>query len=245
MSVQNEKNKDIVESFTNAVRGLFYVLKTERNLRIHFGIGCIVIIGGIFFRLPFLEFLILVLVVSMVIVSEIINTAIEMFADMFFTQYHIQIRKVKDIAASAVLVTTITAVIIGYLLFARYFPPSFRNAFENLAGSPWYFTFLVLFFISFLYLMLKSLIRKQALISGGMPSIHSGIAFSIWVIVSMLTFKTEPLVSVLVLLLAVWVAQGRIIKHIHTIEETVIGAIFGILITVLLFQIVERFTILQ
>ncbi|MCM8816607.1 MAG: diacylglycerol kinase [Candidatus Omnitrophica bacterium] len=244
MSLRNEKTKDIVESFTNAFRGLFYALKVEKNLRIHFSIGCVVIICGIFFRLPFIEFLLLILVVGLVIVSEIINTAIEMLADMFFTQYHIQIRKIKDIAAGAVLVSTITSVIVGYLLFARYFPPSFRNAFENLANSPWYFTFLVLFLISFLYTMLKSLIKKQTLISGGMPSIHSGIAFSIWVIVSMLTFKTEPLVSVLVLLLAVWVAQGRVIKRIHTIEETIIGAIFGILITVLLFQIVERFTIL-
>ncbi|MCX7705693.1 MAG: diacylglycerol kinase [bacterium] len=245
MSLQNEKNKDVVESFTNAFRGLFYVLKHERNLRIHCGIGCTVIIGGIFFRLPFLEFLILVIIVSMVIVAEIFNTAIEMFSDMFFTQYHIQIRRIKDIAASAVLISTITSVIVGYLLFARHFPPSFRNAFENLANSPWYFTFLVLFLISFLYIMLKSIIKKQALLSGGMPSVHSGIAFSIWVIVSMLTFKTEPLISVLVLLLAVWVAQGRITKHIHTLEETIIGAIFGILITVLLFQIVERFTIIK
>ncbi|MCM8828469.1 MAG: diacylglycerol kinase [Candidatus Omnitrophica bacterium] len=243
--MQNEKNQDIVESFTNSFRGLFYSLKNERNLRIHFGIGCVVILCGIFFKLPFVDFLVLVLVVSMVIVAEILNTAIEMFSDMFFNQYHIQIRKIKDVAASAVLVSTITSVIIGYLLFARYFPPSFRNAFENLAESPWHFTFIVLFFISFLYVMLKSLIRKQALISGGMPSVHSGIAFSIWVIVSMLTFRSEPLVSVLVLLLAIWVAQGRIIKHIHTLEETVIGAIFGILLTVLLFQILERFTILQ
>lgn len=243
--MQNEKNQDIVESFTNAFRGLFYVLKTERNIRIHFLIGCVVILCGIFFKLPLLDFLVLVLVVSMVIVSEIFNTSIEMFSDMFFKQYHIQIRKIKDVAASAVLVSAISSVIIGYLLFARHFPPSFRNAFENLAASPWYFTFIVLFFISFLYILLKSLIKKQALVSGGMPSVHSGIAFSIWVIVSMLTFKTEPLVSVLVLLLAVWVAQGRIIKHIHTVEETVIGAIFGILLTVLLFQIVERFTIIK
>jgi diacylglycerol kinase (ATP) len=243
--MQNDKRQDIVQSFTNAFRGLFYALKTERNLCIHFGIGCLVVIAGIFFRLPFLEFLILILVVAIVIISEIFNTVIEMLTDMFYREYHIQVRKIKDVAAASVLVSAVTAVIIGYLLFAKYFPPSFRNAFENLANSPWYLTFLILFFISALYIMLKSLIKKEALISGGMPSIHSGIAFSIWVIVSMLTFKTEPLVSVLVLLLAIWVAQGRIIKHIHTIEETVIGAIFGILITVLLFQIVEKFKILQ
>ncbi|MCM8806159.1 MAG: diacylglycerol kinase [Candidatus Omnitrophica bacterium] len=243
--MQNDKRQDIVQSFTNAFRGLFYALKTERNLCIHFGIGCFVVIAGIFFRLPFLEFLILILVVAIVIISEIFNTVIEMLTDMFYREYHIQVRKIKDVAAASVLISAGTSVIIGYLLFAKYFPPSFRNAFENLANSPWYLTFLILFFISALYIMLKSLIKKEALISGGMPSIHSGIAFSIWVIVSMLTFKTEPLVSVLVLLLAIWVAQGRIIKHIHTIEETVIGAIFGILITVLLFQIVEKFKILQ
>ncbi|HOK81061.1 MAG TPA: diacylglycerol kinase [bacterium] len=243
--MRNDKKQDIVESFTNAFRGLFYALKTERNLCIHFAIGCAVIIGGIFFRLPFLEFLILIMVVTMVIITEIFNTVVEMFSDMLYPQYYIQVRKIKDVAASAVLISAITSVIIGYLLFAKYFPPSFRNAFENLANSPWYLTFLVLFFISSLYIVLKSIIRKQALISGGMPSIHSGIAFSIWVIVSMLTFRSEPLVSVLVLLLAIWVAQGRVIKRIHTVEETVIGAIFGILITVLLIQLVEKFKIIQ
>ncbi len=242
--MQNNKKQDIVESFTNAFRGLFYALKNERNLGIHFIIGCCVIIGGLFFRLPFLDFLVLVLLVSVVIITEIINTTIEMLVDLFTSQYHIQARRIKDISAAAVLIAALTAIIIGYLLFAKYFPPSFRNAFENLATSPWYFTFFVLFIISFLYIILKSYIKRQVFISGGMPSIHSGLAFSIWVIVSMLTFKTEPLISVLVFLLAIWVAQGRIIKHIHTIEETVIGAVFGILLTVLLFQLVEKFTMI-
>lgn len=241
--MQSEKRQDIVESFTNAFRGLFYALKNERNLGIHFAIGCCVILGGIFFTLPFLEFLVLVMLVSIVIITEIINTVVEMLVDLFASEYHIQVRRIKDISAAAVLIAALTSIIVGYLLFAKYFPPSFRNAFENLGKSPWYLTFLVLFVITFLYIMLKSFIKRQVLISGGMPSVHSGLAFSIWVIVSMLTFKADPLVSVLVLLLAIWVAQGRIIKHIHTVEETVIGAIFGILLTVLLFQIVKRFTI--
>ncbi|HPP66689.1 MAG TPA: diacylglycerol kinase, partial [bacterium] len=193
-------------------------------------------------NLPFLEFLILVLLVALVIITEIFNTVVEMLVDLFTSQYDIQVRRIKDISAATVLVSVVTAIVIGYLLFAKYFPPSFRNAFENLAKSPWYLTFITLFLISFLYIILKSLIKRQVFISGGMPSIHSGLAFSIWIIVSMLTFKTEPLISVLVLLLAIWVAQGRIIKHIHTIEEIVIGAVFGILLTVLLFQIVEKFT---
>ena len=232
--------QDLVDSFTNAIRGLFHALATQRNLRVHFAIGMCVILGGVFFKLPFLDFLLLVFVVSLVIITELINTVVEMFIDALFDQYNIIARRIKDVSASAVLVAATTSIIIGYLILFKHFPPSFRNAFDNLASSPWYFTFVVSLLILFIYLGVKFFFRKQALISGGMPSIHSGLAFSIWVIVSVLTFRVEPLVSFLVFLLAVWVAQGRVIKRIHTVGETVIGAVFGILLTVLFFQILEK-----
>lgn len=233
--------KDIVSSFTDAFRGLFFITKTQRNFRIHLFIAAFVILCGLFLKMPLVpDFLILILVVLFVVVAEIMNTVVEMMVDLLIDTYDIKARRIKDVAASVVLVASGGAVITGYLILAKYFPPSFRNAFANLASSPWYFTFGVFMFIVLLYGALKSFLKKGTLIVGGMPSIHSGLAFCVWTIVSFLTFRQEPLISLLVLLLAFWVAQGRILKGIHKIEEVTIGAIGGIFITILVFQFLEK-----
>ncbi|MCL5674475.1 MAG: diacylglycerol kinase [Candidatus Omnitrophica bacterium] len=237
---KNIYRKDIISSFTDAFRGLFFILKTQRNLRIHFIIAAFVILGGLFLKIPISDFLILILLITIVIVVEITNTIIEMIINFLTDTYSIEARRLKDASASMVLVASGSAIIVGYLIVARFFPPSLRNLFEDIAHSPWYFTLTVIITISIIYIFLKFFIRRRALISGGMPSIHSGIAFSIWTIISFMTFYKTPLISFLVLLLAVWVAQGRVLKRIHKIEEVIIGALGGIFITVIIFELLTR-----
>ncbi|MCL5409149.1 MAG: diacylglycerol kinase [Candidatus Omnitrophica bacterium] len=238
--MNNKYRKDIISSFTDAFRGLFFILRTQRNLRIHFIIAAFVILIGVIFKIPISDFLILILLITLVIISEISNTIIEMIIDFITDKYTIEVRRLKDVSASMVLVTTVSAVIVGYLILARFFPLSLRNIFKDIAYSPWYFTLIVIILISILYIFIKFFIKKGALFAGGMPSIHSGIAFSIWTIISFITFERYPLISFLVLLLAIWVAQGRILKGIHKIEEVVIGALGGILITVVIFEILTK-----
>ena len=231
------KKNDLLSSFNSAFRGLIYILKRERNFRIHVGIGTAVIVGSLFLNLSLSEFLILVLTVSMVLMCETVNTLIEMLIDAFFPEYSDTAKRIKDTGACLVLLSAITSVIIGYLILSKRFPPEARNAFENIAHSPWYITFIALLLVTTLTIILKFIIKKESLLTGGMPSIHSGISFSIWTIVSFLTFKHEPLISLLVFLLAFWVAQSRVMKKIHNVEEVIIGGVTGILFTILIFQI--------
>lgn len=240
--MKRRKEGDVVSSFNSAFRGLIYVLKVERNFRIHIGFAVAVIIGSLFWGLPLTEFLILILVVTLVLIAEITNTLIEMFVDTFVQEYTINAKRIKDVGASLVLIATCSACIIGYLVLAKHFPQGWRSSFENIANSPWYITFIILLLVLSITILLKVILKKEALLSGGMPSIHSGLSFSIWTIVSFLTFKEYPLVSLLVFLLAFWVAQSRILRKIHTIEEVTIGGFVGILITVTVFQIFIRFT---
>ena len=236
---QSERPSDLVASFTHAIRGFFYAVQKERNLQIHLAIAFCVAMGGIFLQLPLTDFLLIILMIVIVLVAEFMNTVVEMLVDVMEKKYDIRARRVKDVSAAMVLVASFCSVVVGYLVLSRHFPPSFRDAFGNIADSPWYFTFFAFLIIFFLYLAIKALVKGRALITGGMPSIHSGIAFSIWTIISFLTFRQEPFISLLVFLLAFWVAQSRVVKRIHTLGEVLIGAVAGIFITILVFQILS------
>ena len=235
--VRSRPRGDLVSSFDSAFRGLFYVLKVERNFRIHAVIGSCVILLSLFLNIPLGDFLILVLTVTLVIVAELVNTVVEMLIDSFIKEYRIKAKRIKDTAAAVVLVSAASSLVVGYLVVARYFPPGWRYAFENIAHSPWYITFIILTLVIITAVVLKFILKMDSLITGGMPSLHSAISFSIWMIVSFLTFSREPLISFLVLLLAFWVAQSRVQRKIHRIEEVVIGAVVGMLITTMVFQI--------
>jgi len=234
------KNHDLLSSFNSAIEGFFYTLKSERNFKIHIFIAICVIGGSLFLKIPLTEFLIILILISLVLTTEILNTAIEHLSNLFSTEFHKEIKTIKDISAASVLITSFFSAIGGYLIFVKYFPSGWRNIFENIVNSQWHFTSIALAIIIFLSLLLKFLIEKKFSLSGGMPSIHSVISFSIWTAISILTFKEIPIVSFLVLLLAIWVAQSRISKRIHRGEEVIIGAIIGIFLTFLFFQLFRR-----
>lgn len=238
--MKNKKNSSLLESFNSAFNGMLYVLKRERNFKIHILMAIVAILLSLFLHVPFTETLIIIVFITLVFVSEIINTGIEILSENIGGEKYNVIKIVKDICASAVLVSSIFAFISGYLIFIRFFPNGFRNIFENIARSSWYFTFFTLVVVSFLTIILKILTGKSFSLAGGMPSVHSGIAFSIWTAISFLTFKDYPVISPLVFLLSFWVAQSRITKKIHTTEEVIIGGVMGIIITILLFQILWR-----
>lgn len=237
--MKKNKNSSLLESFNNAFKGLFLVFKTERNFKVHTFIGILVITLSLFLHIPITEFIVIIVLISIVAVSEILNTAIELLSEYIKEEKQI-VKAIKDISASGVLISSITAFICGYLIFIKYFPEGFRNIFENIANSHWYFSFIILLIILLLFLILKVITKKKFSLAGGMPSIHSGIAFSIWTAISFFTFKDYPVISPLVFLLAFWVAQSRITKKIHEIIEVVIGGLLGIIITIFLFQIFWR-----
>lgn len=112
--------RKFLESLRYALEGIAYCIKTQRNMRIHFAFAIIVLIAGIILHISRLEFIIIVMVISMVFVCEIFNTAIEKAIDTTTQEYHPIAKIAKDVAASAVLVSAINAVIVGCLIFGRY-----------------------------------------------------------------------------------------------------------------------------
>ncbi|MBF0576315.1 diacylglycerol kinase family protein [Dysgonomonas sp. GY617] len=106
-----------LRSFSYAFNGLRTVVKEEHNARIHLIVSSIVIVCGFIFQISIIEWIILCFAIGFVISIEILNSAIENLADFVSPEYHNLIKKVKDISAAAVLVSTISSVVIGILIF--------------------------------------------------------------------------------------------------------------------------------
>ena len=109
-----------LESFTYAFEGLVYVIKSQRNMRVHFLLAVFLFISGIVLEFTRLELVCLVGIIAMVLFAEMINTAIEYTIDLISDSFHPLARIIKDISAGAVLLTAISAAICGYLLFSRH-----------------------------------------------------------------------------------------------------------------------------
>lgn len=106
-----------IKSFTYAFNGLRVLFKEEHNARIHLFATVCVVVAGIVLRISALEWVAVVFAVGLVFSGEILNSAIEDLADVVCPERDERIKKVKDLAAAAVLVAAFTAVIIGLIVF--------------------------------------------------------------------------------------------------------------------------------
>lgn len=105
-------------TFRNSFKGIRLALKSERNIRAHFVIALLVIVSGIVLKFNPAEFCILLLAIAIVIIAEMVNSAIEFSLDaIFHNRYSKLVGMAKDIAAGAVMVATFISIAIGILLY--------------------------------------------------------------------------------------------------------------------------------
>ncbi|MFA5090414.1 MAG: diacylglycerol kinase family protein [Candidatus Omnitrophota bacterium] len=102
-----------------ALKGIAYLFIYHRNMRIIFLSGVAAFLLGVYFQLKYIELVSLCITITLVFMAEIFNTAIEMMIDMLTTKYRPLIKLVKDIAAAVVLIASLNAIAIAYILFAR------------------------------------------------------------------------------------------------------------------------------
>jgi len=113
------KLHSLKESFSFAIKGIFYLFFFHRNMRIIFLVGIASFLLGIYLKITGFEFMILCVTISMVFVAEMFNTAIELIIDMFTDKYHVLLKIIKDISAGVVLIASLNALLIGYFIFFR------------------------------------------------------------------------------------------------------------------------------
>ena len=231
------KVRNLWESFNCAIEGFVYVSKTQKNMRIHFVAAGIILLTGFFLGLAGIELTILCCTIAFVLIAEMFNTAVEMVINLITDTYHPIARIAKDIGAGAVLIASINALIVGYVLFFKHFHPSITSGVAKLKQSPWHLTLLSLMIVIIIVILVKLVLKSGTPARGGMPSGHTATAFSIATVAMLYTIQEIPLVTFLVFLLAVMVARSR--RGIHNVWEIASGAILGMIVTVLVFQLLR------
>jgi diacylglycerol kinase (ATP) len=228
----------ILQSLNWAFEGVIHVLRSERNMRIHFALATIVLILAFSYGVTKLELMALLVAISFVLIAEMVNTAIEATIDLATTSFDPLAKAAKDIAAGAVLIAGVNAVVIGYLVFAdRISEPSSRLV-ERVREAPSNLTLIALILIILIVIASKALTGRGTPLSGGLPSGHAALAFGGFTAITFIVDEDQRVVvGFVALIMALLVAQTRVESGIHTTSEVVLGAVIGTLVTMILFQV--------
>lgn len=229
------KVKKLWDSFNYAIEGIIYAVRTQRNMKIHMAAALIVLTICFFYDLSKIELLIITISISMVIMAELMNTAIEFVADATANYYHPLVKLAKNVAAGGVLITAINAILVGYVIFWDKLKYINFVMIKKIKNTNPYAIFIMLVIVCITTIVVKAIFGEGTPLKGGMPSGHSTIAFSIATIISLIT--GELVIVTLSYILAFIVAQSRVDSKVHSVFEVTVGAILGILITILLFRI--------
>ena len=228
----------IVESFNFAIEGIIHVLRTQRNMRIHFAVAVAVLGIAAAVDVTKLELIALLLAIAFVLIAEMINTAIEGAIDATTTSFDPMAKLAKDIAAGAVLIASVNAVAIGYLVFAGKAADKTARVLDKLRNAPATITVIALVLTVIVVIVTKAYTGRGTPLRGGLPSGHAAVGFAGWMAATYIVGDSHRfLVSALTFIMALLVAQTRVESGIHSALEVVYGGALGALVTLAVFQL--------
>lgn len=114
-----QKSSDFF-GFRYAINGFLEAVKSEKNLRIHLVVTLMVISAGFFFHIKVLEWIAVFIMIGLVIMAELFNTAVETIINLVSPDFNHLAGKAKDISAAAVFITAIVSIIVGMAIFVPY-----------------------------------------------------------------------------------------------------------------------------
>ena len=232
------RRKSVALSFQHAWDGVQFCFDTQRHMRVHFTLVALVLLAAWTLGIDGTPFLHLLAAAAVVLVAEMINTALEAATELIVEGYDVRVKVVKDVAAGAVLIAAIYAIIVAILVFSSAervgevfsnwpeptTPPHLDTLQLALIGSV-----LLAIFISWL----KHATGRGTFWRGGVVSGHSALGFLAAVMIMVLT--QDLAVMILALSLALLLLQSRVQARIHTLAEAFLGALAGSMVAVILF----------
>jgi diacylglycerol kinase (ATP) len=233
-----KRRPSIIESFNFAIEGIVHVLRAQRNLRIHFAIAVIVLVLAVAVGVSKIELIALLIVIAFVLVAEMINTAIEGAIDAATTSFDPMAKLAKDIAAGAVLIAAVTAVAVGYLVFAGKAADKSARVLDRIRDAPAELTLIALVLTVIIVIATKAWTGSGTPLRGGLPSGHAAIAFACWMAATYIVGESHRfVVSALTFVMAFLVAQTRVESGVHSALEVAYGGALGALVTLSVFQL--------
>jgi len=221
----------ILRSFNYAFEGVIHVLRTQRNMRIHFAIAAGVLMLAFIYDVTRLELIALMISIAFVLIAEMVNTAVEATIDLSTPSFDPLAKIAKDIAAGAVLIAAANAIAVGYLV-----RPSARLV-NSLGDAPINLTVIALVLTIIVVIAVKAVTGRGTPLRGGLPSGHAALAFGGWAAITFIVSEHRIVVSFVALIMALLVSQTRVEAGIHSPYEVAAGAVIGTLVTLILFQV--------
>ncbi|HSV72758.1 MAG TPA: diacylglycerol kinase [Chthonomonadales bacterium] len=223
------------DSLRHAVEGVLHCFRTQRHMQIHFLMLVLVLASGLMLALDPRDMVILLFCISLVIATEMVNTAVETVVDMVTQTYHPLAKLAKDVAAGAVLIASATATIAGVLILFGSEPLRAvgREGLLVQARTP---DVAVVLVVGILVLTVTVVMSKlfqgrsnEALLRGGIVSGHSAIGF--FLAMTIIFTSDNRIVQLIALLMAVIIAQSRVEAGVHSVQEVVLGAVVAVFLT--------------
>jgi len=228
----------ILDSFNFAFEGIIHVLRTQRNLRIHFAIAFGVLILALIVDVTKMELIALLISVTFVLIAEMLNTAVEAAIDIATTSFDPMAKLAKDIAAGAVLIAAINAIAVGYIVFSGKVADRSANLLDRLRHEPAELTLVALVLTIIIVIATTAYTGRGTPLRGGVPSGHAAVAFAGWMAATYTAGQDHRfLISSIALIMAFLVAQTRVESGVHSALEVTYGALVGALATLVVFQV--------
>jgi diacylglycerol kinase (ATP) len=238
LSTPLRRAPSIFDSFNFAVEGIIHVLRTQRNMRVHFVVAIVVLVAAIWVGVSKLELIALLLAIAFVFIAEMINSALEQAIDVATTSFDPLAKLAKDVAAGAVLIATVNAAAIGYLVFSGEVAGRSSHLLERLRDAPAKITLIALVLTTLIVIAAKAYTGRGTPLRGGLPSGHAAIAFAGWMAATYIVGGDQRfLISSIALVMALLVAQTRIEAGVHSAAEVAYGGALGALVTLVVFQL--------
>jgi diacylglycerol kinase len=210
-------------SFRYAYEGIKYALDTQGNMKFHFFVAFLVLLAALFFRLNKTDILFILLAVTLMIVTELINTAVEKAVDLAMPEQHPLAKIAKDVAAASVLVSAVFAVVVGMIVFYEPIDLMFRHARKDTtpmsAGIIW--VLLALVILSVIVIETRFSDKGKFI----RPSLLTAVAFAVSTLIAIHTSYT--LIALLAYTLSALIFIVLYDKKTRSFRALVLGALIG------------------
>jgi diacylglycerol kinase (ATP) len=233
--------RDLLTPFRVAFGGILHTFRTQRHMRIHLYVTFATLLAAMAFKLRLREILVLLFMITFVLVAEMFNSAIEATVDLASPNYHPLAKFAKDIAAGAVLITTVMAIIVGALIAlgeGQWERIRVSLMADGLGYNPVGRLILGLALTLVAVVIGKGIGTRGQVLQGGLVSGHAAIGF--FLATACLVLSENVVVGGVAITLAAIIAQSRWEAKFHSIFELALGATVGVIIGLVLFAVLPK-----